>query len=665
MKRLIFIIIVFIGCSGYEGNNPLNANRISFQLSRWYQMTHADAGIGELFDGKTTSTVGVGKKSIVSNYEIYYSFAEGETVSVDQIRMYDGQGSNTSPFEIYIIDKNWRRKKIAEFNGSQYNRWVGPNPQKPDQYALDSVYQNMKYIVLKSGDGFPTEVEFYGKYNQLTPKTLPFVQKSPLKNFFGTNAFEWDFVDSKKDAYRLEQKRMDAIQSFGGVRHYLDWERIENKEGQYTFNPSHKGGWNYDTLYATLKGLNIDVLTCLKTLPKWMLDSYPAELRNNENVPAKFGKNLSDPNSYVEQARAAFQFAARYGSNKSINKNLVKVNSSARWTNDQINQIQIGKGLVKYIECDNERDKWWKGRKAYQTGREYAANLSAFYDGHKQKMGKDVGVKNADSSMKVVMAGLANPSTDYIKGMIDWCKENRGFKKDGAIDLCWDVINFHYYTNESSQKRGVAPEKESNGKYAASLAQSFVQLAQSFNLNMPVWVTEAGYDLDQNSPNKAIPIKEKTAMQTQADWLLRTSFMYSRNGVEKVFFYQLRDDNPGTGKIYASSGLINKDFSSRPASDYIKQTISMFGEFVFIKNMRSNPIVDYYVNGKNQQLYIAYVPDEVGNQETLQLNLPGKKTATIYTPTFGAASMLSKTSKIENGKLVVPISETPTFILVD
>ena len=153
-----------------------------------------------------------------------------------------------------------------------------------------------------------------------------------------------------------------------------------------------------------------------------MLDSYPAELRNNENVPAKFGKNLSDPNSYVEQARAAFQFAARYGSNKSINKNLVKVNSSARWTNDQINQIQIGKGLVKYIECDNERDKWWKGRKAYQTGREYAANLSAFYDGHKQKMGKDVGVKNADSSMKVVMAGLANPSTDYIKGMIDWCK---------------------------------------------------------------------------------------------------------------------------------------------------------------------------------------------------------------------------------------------------
>jgi endoglucanase len=563
MKKFIFIIIIFFSCSGFGNNEPLNGNKISFENTRWYQMTHAEKGINELFDGKLTSTVTVGKNSIVSNYEIYYPIYENESIKIEQIRMYDGQGSNTVPFNIYIVDGNWNRIKIAEFTGSEYNKWVGPTPNNKDNFKVDSIYKDAKFIVLQSGDAFPTEIEFYGSYKRVENSSVQNSQKSSLKHFFGVNAFEWDFVDSKKDANRLEQTRMDAIQSFGGVRHYLDWERIEDKEGQFTFNPSHKGGWNYDTLYTALKDLNIDVLTCLKTLPKWMIDTYPLNLRDNENVPARFGKNLSDPNSYVEQARAAFQFAARYGRNKSINRELIKINKNARWTNDRINQIQIGKGLIQYIECDNERDKWWKGRKAYQTGREYAANLSAFYDGHKQKMGKDVGVKNADPSMKVVMAGLANPSTDYIKGMIDWCKENRGFKKDGTIDLCWDVINFHYYTNESSQKRGVAPEKESNGKYAASLAQSFVQLAQSLYLNMPVWVTEAGYDLDQNSPNKAIPIKEKTALQTQADWLLRTSLMYSRNGVEKVFFYQLRDDNPGTGKIYASSGLINKDFSSR------------------------------------------------------------------------------------------------------
>jgi len=665
MKKFIFIIIIFFSCSGFGNNEPLNGNKISFENTRWYQMTHAEESINELFDGKLTSTVAVGKNSIVNNYEIYYPIYENESIKIDQIRMYDGGGTNTVPFKIYIVDGNWNRKKIAEFTGSKYHKWVGPNPQNADNFKVDSVYMDVKFIVLQSGDVFPTEIEFYGSYKRVENNSLQKSQKSSLKNFFGVNAFEWDFVDSKKDAYRLEQTRMNAIQSFGGVRHYLDWERIEDEEGQFTFNPSHKGGWNYDTLYTALKDLNIDVLTCLKTLPKWMLDNYPTDLRNNENVPARFGKNLSDPNSYVEQARAAFQFAARYGSNKSINRELIKINKNARWTNDRINQIQIGKGLIQYIECDNERDKWWKGRKAYQTGREYAANLSAFYDGHKQKMGKGVGVKNADPSMKVVMAGLADPSTDYLMGMIDWCKENRGYKKDGTIDLCWDVINFHYYTNETSQERGVAPEKESNGKYASALAQSFLQLAQKMNLDIPVWVTEAGYDLDQNSPNKAIPIKEKTAMQTQADWLLRTALLYSRNGIEKVFFYQLQDDNPGTGKIYGSSGLINKDFSSRPASDFMKQTIELFGEFIYVNSKQSSPIVDYYRNEKNQELYVAYIPDEVGSRAKFELSLPGKKSATIYTPVFGAISMMSKISKIENGKLVVPLSETPTFILVD
>jgi hypothetical protein len=189
-------------------------------------------------------------------------------------------------------------------------------------------------------------------------------------------------------------------------------------------------------------------------------------------------------------------------------------------------------------------------------------------------------------------------------------------------------------------------------------------MGQKMNLNIPVWVTEAGYDLDQNSPNKAIPIKDKTAMHTQADWLLRTALLYSRNGIEKVFFYQLRDDNPGSGKIYGSSGLINKDFSSRPASDYMKQTIELFGEFIYVKSMQSSPIVDYYTNAKNQELYVAYIPDEVGSQEKVELSLPGKKSATIYTPVFGAVKMMSNTTKIVNGKLVVPLSETPSFILV-
>ena len=95
-----------------------------------------------------------------------------------------------------LMKKNWNRKKIAEFTGSKYNKWVGPNPQNADNFKVDSVYKDVKFIVLQSGDVFPTEIEFYGSYKRVDNKSGQKSQKSSLKHFFGVNAFEWDFVDS-------------------------------------------------------------------------------------------------------------------------------------------------------------------------------------------------------------------------------------------------------------------------------------------------------------------------------------------------------------------------------------------------------------------------------------------------------------------------------------
>jgi hypothetical protein len=76
-----------------------------------------------------------------------------------------------------------------------------------------------------------------------------------------------------------------------------------------------------------LKSSQKDILVCLKTVPKWMLETYPVQLRDSENVPARFGKDLTNPSSYEEQARAAFQLAARYGNNKSVDQKLIRINS--------------------------------------------------------------------------------------------------------------------------------------------------------------------------------------------------------------------------------------------------------------------------------------------------------------------------------------------------
>jgi len=452
----------------------------------------------------------------------------------------------------------------------------------------------MNWMLVSQND-YPCEMELDGTYKAPVPLTPVVKKKDRLSGLLGINGYEWNFSDASTDPFSIDPKRLNTVKQFGGFRHYMDCQKLEYRQDSYTYSHTRSASWNYDAIYEACKREGIPVLPCLNTLPDWMLASYADNLKDNENNPVFYGKHLSDPASYIEQAKVGFQYVARYGKHKYINPALLNVFDSSRFTGDEINTIKIGLGLIEYIECENERDKWWKGRKAYQTGREYAANLSAFYDGHKKTLGTNVGVKNADSTIKVVMAGVALASTDYFRGMIDWCKEFRGFHPDGSVNICWDIINYHLYTNDTKTQRGIAPELKSNNANADSTAKAFLLNSAIYLNNMPVWVTETGYDINPGSPNKSIAIGNKTVLQTQADWLLRTALLYARDGIEKQFFYQLEDDNTGSPQLYATSGLLGDALNNRPAADYINQTKKQFGNYAYNQSLNADPIVDEYL----------------------------------------------------------------------
>lgn len=638
------------------------SQKIPIDGNRWYQLTNVERGLQQLFDGDLFTAVNGQFDKVIPLHESYYPLLKGESMVIDSIRFYDWVGNSIQPFILYIIDSNWNRKPIASFNGSQYNRWVGPYPDRPDIIKLDTAASNIMYLMLLSENDFPSEVELFGRYTAPAPTTPVVKRKTPLSDLLGINGYEWNFSDPLIDPYSIDNKRLSTVKQFGGFRHYMDWEKLENTPGGYSFSPTRSGSWNYDAIYETCLKEGIFVLSCLKTLPNWILDTYPDSLRDSENNPVIYGKNLLDPASYLEQAKVAFQFAARYGKNKSVNPQLLRVNDTPRWTGDPINQVKQGLGLIEYIECDNERDKWWKGRKAYQTGREYAANLSAFYDGHKNTMGPGVGVKNADTSMKVVMAGVALATTDYFRGMIDWCKEFRGFKPDGSVNICWDIINYHLYTNSTELNRAIAPELRSDNTNADSVAKAFIQSAAIYLNNMPVWVTETGFDIHQGSRNKAIAIGNKSVLQTQADWILRTALLYARNGITKQFFYQLEDDNPDSEQLYATSGLFGNQLSPRPAADFVRQTKDLFGAYAYNQTLNTDPIVDQYTLNDTSHIYVVYIPDEKGRTGAYTLDLGNADSAYIYTPTAGVESMQVSKQKTNNGKLVITATETPVFV---
>ena len=131
----------------------------------------------------------------------------------------------------------------------------------------------------------------------------------PLKNMFGINAYEWNFLEnpgSPNDRKHIYEDNMALIKSFSAVRHYLNWNRIESVKGEYTFNPAFSGNWDYDVIYQRCKQDGILVLADLKNSVQWMVDTYPASSRDDDNAPAPFAANLADPASYIAQANWPF-----------------------------------------------------------------------------------------------------------------------------------------------------------------------------------------------------------------------------------------------------------------------------------------------------------------------------------------------------------------------
>ncbi|WP_134087720.1 hypothetical protein [Olivibacter sp. XZL3] len=502
-------------------------------------------------------------------------------------------------------------------------------------------------------------------------KWTPAGEPAPVKNMLGINAFEWDFLQDPNvpnEIESIQEGQMELIKSFSSVRHYLDWDKLEHAEGSFTFNPTFRGGWNLDLVYERCKQDGLTMLVCIKNVPDWLYNTYPEGERDPENIPAPYHSNLEDASSYEAMGRVAFQFAARYGSNKHINRALVRVNDKPRWKDDSVNKVKTGLNLVKYVECNNEPDKWWKGKKAQQNGRQYAANMSAFYDGHKGKLGKDVGVKSADPNMVVVMGGLAQGDLSFVKDMVAWCAENRGYRADGSVDLCFDVLNYHVYSNDNlawyykvykSKRRGIAPERSN----MADVADEWVAYGKTLKPALSVWVTETGYDLRKTSTQRAIPIGDKDVMDTQADWLLRTALLYAKHAVQRLFFYQLFDfdgEGQNSGTPYGKCGLVNRN-SRRPAANYFVQVNRLMGNYRFTANLSKDPVIDEYTY-QGKQIYVAFVPDEQNRRESYTLALPNVKEVAVYELERSGTNMRRKTQELVDGKMVLAVSETPIFV---
>lgn len=650
----------------YGDTDTLPFVKIPIESKRWFASTSLSKGIGQLFNADTLDAISTGFPNWSPSYWLTYPVNPGEVIEIRKIRMYDYTGSFAqSPMKLWVLTETGSRKLIATFNGSAYMDWVGPYPDRSlpgdAKFMLDSVIKGFRYLQIEIVQhNLPTEIEFWGNYQAGFTYTAPVSNPAPFEQVLGMNAFEWDFVNPQVNSRAIDSAKYAAIQNFRGFRHYLDWKRIENTPGQFTFSPAHNGGWDLDMTYQQCKTDQIEVLVCIKNIPDWMKATYPSGEAYEDNIPLVYGTPRDSVTSYLAKARAAFQFAARYGRNTQIAESLLHVNTAPRWPNDPANVVKKGLGLVRYMECGNELDKWWKGLRGYMNPFEYAALLSAFYDGHRGTLGADAGVKTADSTMLVVIGGLASADPSYVRGMVEWCRMNRGYNADGSVDVCWDVINYHYYAaalkDAAPAGRGVAPELSD----AANVAASFVQLAQQFCNSMPVWISEFGYDLNPASPLAAPSLGKQSAQQVQASWMLRSALLHLRSGLNRMFFYELNDFSLSSPVKYASMGLCDSLNRRRPALDYLWQVNQLMGKYHYANTISTYPAIDRYTKNDSSML-VYWLPDERTDSVVLKIKAEGSWVE-LFCPAEGGNTMHHKLIQVNSDSVTITIKSKPTFL---
>ena len=106
--------------------------------------------------------------------------------------------------------------------------------------------------------------------------------------------------------------------------------------------------------------------------------------------------------------------------------------------------VASGTGALDWIEVFNDVNtlNWGVSRNAFFTPYEYAAMLSAAYDGHGGVLGPGYGARTADPGMKVAMSGLQSTGPramlDYVKSINYWAQAHRP-----SGDFPAQAINVH------------------------------------------------------------------------------------------------------------------------------------------------------------------------------------------------------------------------------
>ena len=245
-------------------------------------------------------------------------------------------------------------------------------------------------------------------------------------------------------------------------------------------------------------------------------------------------------------------------------------------------------------------------------------------------------VKDERASVTVVGGSTAgDPSTDTRVAWEFW----RGILENGGADHM-DAMAIHMYRQQPTN--------------FATDVERLRELTQEYNDGeaLPIWVTEVGWRTD--SPSGVLE-------STQSRYLVKTHVRLRAAGVERLYWYTFRDDEPPqTESNHALWGLVRHPddpagaHTPKPSlSTYATMTRQLAGEDHQGQRTVGQVRVNHYADG-DEHTRTLWVPSNVGAR-TLTIETDGPVTVTTMT---GTAQRLVP----HDGAVYLTVGSNPVYV---
>ena len=515
---------------------------------------------------------------------------------------------------------------IATVNMDSYNWWRAvtfddPEPTRYLHFSSDYCDSGVSELAI-FGYKASELTEAQKKKTSAVPRDMVIPSRENAGLAFGFNAF----IDDP----------MTAIMAAGNVREYHNLSWLIDASGKVKFT---QGTWgDMDSYYTAMKKQGIDIIPCFQGGSTVISGGTKAA-----EIPVPEGADTLDPASYAAHAKALYQVAARYGSNKNVDISTIDITDAQ--------EVRTGMGLLNAIENSNEPNKSWAGKANYFTPYELAAMCSADYDGHEGTI-PNAGVHTADPDMRLAMGGLVGYSTmlQYLDEMKLWFDYNRS---DGKFAV--DIINVHIGADS-------LPIEDS------SLEETVKSLRKWIDENAPgteLWISEFEVPMSDLAKEDTDAHDDEEYQLKYAQRVARTYLTAYRAGADRITKFQLRDEGEG---VYYNSGLVTGkgEWSKKKAWYYLACMNSVLKNTVLSgaeDNGSLRTDVFTKTDGSGDIIKCVYSATDSSNViNNVKIDAGGKKLAYLTVPSDDIAEGTTTLLQVSGDSVTVDVSETPSFI---